>query len=84
MLGLLYFNRGEFESAIAEYDTTIELAPDYAVPYYNRALSYDQQGNVGDALDNYKRFLELSPTEDDFTSEARKRVEMLGGAEPLR
>ena len=53
-----HFNEGDLDSAIADLDRAIELAPDLAVAYQYRAYAYLQRGQVG-------RLTDYDETDDD-------------------
>ena len=42
--GNMYFELGQYERAIQDYDEAIRLDPEYANAYYNRGIAY---GNLG-------------------------------------
>lgn len=42
-----HYNKGEFESAIADLDRVLELDPDNGNAYFNRGMAYLQKGEVG-------------------------------------
>jgi eukaryotic-like serine/threonine-protein kinase len=63
---LLYFNRGlsylkqrEFALAEADFDKAVQLQPDAAEPYINRALARQGLEKYGEAIDDLTHALEL-------------------------
>lgn len=48
-------------SVLTDLNRTIELAPEFAYAYYNRALLYGQTGEVEAALRDYNRAIALAP-----------------------
>jgi tetratricopeptide (TPR) repeat protein len=40
----MYRNKGEFDKAIADFSKAIELDPNYAEAYFNRAYAYHRKG----------------------------------------
>ena len=59
-LGLAYASRGQFDRAIAEYQTALRLKPDYATPHYNLGLAYASQGQFDRAIAEYQTTIRLS------------------------
>ena len=62
-LGLVYANRGDYDSAIENYNSAIEQRPNYALAFNNRGTAYALKDNNQQAIDDYTRSLELSPDE---------------------
>jgi len=60
-LGDYYFRHGEYEKAIEEFKTAIELNPNYGDAYHNLANVYRQIGNTEEAIANYKKALSFNP-----------------------
>jgi tetratricopeptide (TPR) repeat protein len=58
-LGNLYFISGAFDQAIYAYHRSIQLDDSFGRPYGNLALAYVQQGKYEEAVELYKRSLEL-------------------------
>ncbi len=63
-----YLKRGEdfagahqYDRAIADYNTAIQLKPDYAEAYNNRGFAYYLKGNEERAIADYTRAIELRP-----------------------
>jgi tetratricopeptide (TPR) repeat protein len=59
--GLAYFKSGDFDRAIAEYQTAFDLSaePDLI---FNIALCHDRAGRPIPALQGFRRYLELAPS----------------------
>ena len=82
-LGVMYHER-VFESldqAIAEYEKSVRLRPDYAEAHYNLALSYHTKAKLGTddkalyrkALAGYKLYLKYSP-QGDLAAKAKQNI----------
>ena len=63
-----YLKRGEdlsgahqYERAIADYTTAIQLRPDYAEAYNDRGFAYYLKGDAERAIADYTRAIELRP-----------------------
>ena len=63
--GSAYYQKGEKNNALKDYDEAIRLKPDHANAYAGKAYFYDNRGDKGDkknALENYKKAIELGYT----------------------
>jgi Tfp pilus assembly protein PilF len=60
-LGLAYYNHGEQQRAIEEFQTAIRLVPTYALAYNNIAVALERQGRLKDAYGAYRKALSLAP-----------------------
>jgi len=77
--GYRYEQIGDIDSALADYDSAIEFAPDYPVAYYRRGVLVGGD----DGQQNLIQFLELSETElsihhpaiDDLIADAEVRLD---------
>ncbi|MBI3610942.1 MAG: tetratricopeptide repeat protein [Nitrospirae bacterium] len=60
-LGNVYKRRGRLEEAITEYQTAINLQPDYANAHHNLGVVYKDLGRLEDAIKEYQTALKLQP-----------------------
>jgi len=60
-LGLAEGLRGDFGGCIADLTKAIELKPDFAVAYFNRANAKQATGDLDGALSDYAKAIELKP-----------------------
>jgi tetratricopeptide (TPR) repeat protein len=72
-LGVALAGQGRLAEAVAEYQRTLAIKPDYATAHNNLGLALAAQGRLAEAVPHYERALELQP---DF-AEAQNN---LGGA----
>ena len=49
-LGGVYYQLGQYDNAIREFQIAISLKPDYANAYYNLGHAYEEKGDYTDAL----------------------------------
>ena len=63
-LGHVYEMEGELEQALAYFDQTILLNPDYSTGYYNKANILARMGKLDEALSNYERAVDIEPRYD--------------------
>jgi len=57
--GIAYRNLGQFEQAIQDYNTVLELDPEDAFAFYNRGIAYADLGQFEQAIQDYNSALEL-------------------------
>jgi tetratricopeptide (TPR) repeat protein len=73
--GQAFFNRGDFDRALAEYQAAYEISAEPLL-VFNMALCHDRAGRPEQALASFKRYLELAP-EGTVADEAREDVARL-------
>jgi tetratricopeptide (TPR) repeat protein len=59
--GTAYFNKGDHDRAIADYDQVIRLKPDDGYAYFNRGIAYDSKGDYDRAIADYDQATRLKP-----------------------
>ena len=59
--GLIYFQSGQAEKAIADYNKALQLNPELDSAYNNRANYYASFGQLAEALTDYEKALDLNP-----------------------
>ena len=58
-------DQGDLEKALADYDKSIQLDPDYANAFWSRGLANRKLGDYPAALADFRRYLELNPNADN-------------------
>ncbi len=58
-----FLSKNDYNNAIKNYNYVIELAPDFAGSYLNKAYCIQNLGYYSDAIPLYTKFIELAPTE---------------------
>ena len=71
---LAHAGLGDFERALSEFDRSIFLCPDNAFVYFNRAMVYENQGRLADAVADYKTSLQKNTPK--LTALKRKYAEV--------
>jgi len=59
--GAAYYNKGEYAKAIADYNASISLLPDYASSYSNRGNAYAAMGDYDKAIADGDSAIRLNP-----------------------
>src|SRR3984893_8591705 len=59
--GLAYYDKRDFERAIASYTEAISVDPKFAPGYNNRALAHKARGDLDHAIADYSEALRLDP-----------------------
>ena len=59
--GIIYLNRGQFEYALRDFDTAIQINPYYLMYYSNRAQAYIRLKNYANALKDLTTAVTLNP-----------------------
>lgn len=79
--GLASADIGLLEDANASFSVAIDEAPDWPTPVYNRAVVRERMGLVQESLADYRRYLEMVPTEiDPVVATVSQRIGLLEGA----
>ena len=60
-LGLILYQRGNIEEAIAMYRRALEIAPNYDEAYNNLGVALEKQGRLNEAYNAYQQALQLNP-----------------------
>jgi len=69
-----------YVDADASFSVAIAEVPSWAEAYYNRAIVREQLGRVQESLRDYRRYLELTPSEvDPVVQMVAERIGMLEG-----
>jgi tetratricopeptide (TPR) repeat protein len=59
--GAVYAHKGDYKSAVADFDTAILLAPKDAVAYKNRGNAYSLMGETDLAIADFTEAIRLNP-----------------------
>jgi len=60
-LGNAYYRQGKYEKALSAYKAAIKRRPEFHLPYYGLALSYNMLKRYGDAADALEEAIRLDP-----------------------
>lgn len=59
-MGLLELDQKNYKTATRAFDRAIEINPDFAIAYYNRAIAYRYNGNSKKAIDDLNKSLDIN------------------------
>ena len=60
-----FHTQGDLDRAIADYTIAIQISPNYALTYFNRALVRQEKGELDAAVADYSKTLEINPASAD-------------------
>lgn len=63
-IGMLYIDKGEYDSAIASLNNALDQDPDYAWAYTNLGRAYLGKGEYDRAIAKFQRGIELDPNDE--------------------
>ena len=59
--GWAYYQEGDYDKAIQDYNRAIQLKPDYAFAFNNRGLAYSRERDYDRAIRDYDEAIRLKP-----------------------
>src|ERR1035437_5725205 len=59
--GVAYYERGQYDRAIQDYNQAIKFNPKYADALFNRGNTYQVKGQYDRAIQNYDQAIKLNP-----------------------
>jgi tetratricopeptide (TPR) repeat protein len=59
--GIAYAGKGQYDQAIADYDTAIKASPKYENAYFSRGNAYYAKKQYDEAIADYNKAIELNP-----------------------
>lgn len=70
-MGVLHATKGEHKEAIKWFDKAISTYPYFVEAHFNKAVAYQKQLNVGEAIRAYRKVVELGDPNDTLARQAR-------------
>ena len=75
--GAAYADLGEYQQAIADYTSAIELDPNLAMAYFNRGVAYKVLAEKAEAIADFEKVITLT-ADPQLIEMARQQIEELG------
>lgn len=77
-----FYEKGDYKAAIKEYSGILDMGYESGALYYNLGNSYFKDGELGEAVLNYKRAGKLMPRDSDLESNYRYVLSLLTSHAP--
>ena len=61
--GVSYFEKGQYDKAIADYNKAIEIDPKDARAYNNRGIAYGKKGQYDLSIADFNKVIEINPSD---------------------
>ena len=71
------FEKNQFESALSKFNEVLKKESNNDFAYYYRGLIYDELKKYNLAIEDYKKFISIHTTDDEFLQYIKARVEEL-------
>ena len=78
MQGVIHLENKEYDKALEHFNQSIELNPDFVIPYHNRAITYKKLGEYDKAELDFYRALELNDSIQQIYFGKAKLMELKG------
>jgi tetratricopeptide (TPR) repeat protein len=62
-LGVVLFQKGQVDEAVAQYQKALEINPNYVAAHYNLGNALFQKGQLDEALAQYQKAVEINPND---------------------
>jgi tetratricopeptide (TPR) repeat protein len=72
--GLLRMERQDYAAAIEDYDRALKAVPDFSLAHYNKGRAYELSGNLPEAINAYRKFLQSIGPENAADAAAAKQM----------
>jgi tetratricopeptide (TPR) repeat protein len=66
--GIAYGNKGDDESALADYDLCMKLRPNFGAPHNNRGIIFMRRGDFDQAFDEFSAAIKLNAPQNRYTN----------------
>lgn len=72
--GGIFFQLGQWDNAIRQFQIAVSLKPDFANAYYNLGHAYEQKGDFAQALAQYQTVKSLVPNDKPSLDQINKEI----------
>lgn len=81
-IGNYYLKRKKYKAALSRFQEAVDTDPSFAAAYLGLGKTYEKLGQKQKALESYRKYLELLPSDQDAANakEVQRAIERLGGA----
>lgn len=77
--GGIFFQLGQWDNAIRQFQIAVSLKPDFANAYYNLGHALEQKGDKEQALASYQRVRDLVASDKKSLDQINKEIDALAG-----
>lgn len=78
--GVTLADAGMYPQSVDAFSLALEESPTWGPALYNRAVVLEAMGRLGESLNDYRRYLEVTPTEiDPVVARVTERIGLLEG-----
>ena len=77
--GGIFYQLGQWDNAIRQFQIAVSLKPDFANAYYNLGHALEQKGDLEQALAAYQRVRDLVATDKGSLNQINKEIQALEG-----
>lgn len=78
--GITLADAGLYLPAVEAFSRALDDSPDWGAALYNRAVVLEATGRLGESLSDYRRYLEITPSEiDPVVARVTERIGLLEG-----
>ena len=67
-IGNFYFKRKKYKAAVSRFQEAADTDPNYAPAYLGLGMAYERLGLRQKALESYRKYLEMLPSDKDAES----------------
>lgn len=80
-LGKIFYDKGDFSTAQANYQRAVEIEPEFADAHYNLGNSHRRTGDLRKAITSYEKSLEIAPDDAEVLNKCGEAFNEYGNFE---
>ncbi len=77
-VGRLYFNEGDFETAVEKFNIVVQAVPNHSNAHYSLGVAHFRLEEYDDSLTSFEKVLELNPENTDVQEKIKQVREAIG------